>query len=121
MKELIDRYLTGDKNHFKKMNRENMLDSKEKLYYLLKWWLKLSNKNTIGNTDNTNNNQQLILIELGANRYYINADTNKAGVKEFLKNKNEPWRLIENRNGNLNKITNSDSDIPGFYMYQVIN
>ena len=120
MKELIDKYLTGDKNHFKIMNRDNMLDSKENLYYLLKWWLNLSNKNTIGNTDNMNNNQKIILIKLGSNSYFINADTNKAGVKEFLKNKKEAWRLIENRNGNFNKITNADRDIPGFYMYKEI-
>ena len=120
MKELIDKYLTGDKNHFKKMNRDNMLDSKEKLYYLLKWWLTLSNKNTIGNTDNMNNNQRLILIKLGANSYFINADTNKAGVKEFLKNKDRNWKIIKSNRGNLNKITNSDKDIPGFYMYKEI-
>ena len=121
MLELINRYFTADKHHFRLMTKNDTLKSKEDLYLLLKWWLKLSKKNTIGNIDNIRNNQKLILIQIGAKSYYINADTTRAGVEEFLKNKDRNWKIIKSKRGNLNKITNSDQDIPGFYMYKVIN
>ena len=121
MQELINRYLTADKHHFRVMTKNDILKSKEDLYLLLKWWLKLSKKNTNGNIDNIRNNQKLILIQIGAKSYYVNADTTRAGVEEFLKNKDRNWKIIKSNRGNLNKITNSDKEIPGFYIYKVIN
>ena len=121
MQELINRYLTADKHHFRVMTKNDILKSKEDLYLLLKWWLKLSKKNTIGNIDNIRNNQKLILIQIGTNSYYINADTTRTGVEEFLKNKDRNWKIIKSNRGNFNKITNSDKEIPGFYIYKAIN
>ena len=121
MQELINRYLTAYKHHFRVMTKNDILKSKKDLYLLLKWWLKLSRKNTIGNLDKIRNIQKLILIQIGTNSYYINADTTRTGVEEFLKNKDRNWKKIKSKRGNLNKITNSAKDIPGFYMYQIIN
>lgn len=63
-----------------------------------------------------NNNQKLILIQLGSSSYYINADSSKIGVKEFLSNKGNHWKIIVNENGKRNKVTNrlDEEPIPHF-------
>ena len=123
MKEEILRYLTFDQQFIKKMNSSTSLNSKEKLYSLLKWWKQLSKAETIGDLDQMNGNTPLIIIKLGSSSYYINADTNRAGVEAFLKNKTNPWNLISNRDAKKNKITNDSNHDPieGFYMYKKLN
>jgi hypothetical protein len=120
MQEIINKYLTVDQKHIKKMTPNNALKSKQDLFQILKWWKMLSNANTIGET-HINGNTPTIRINLGSNNYVINADTNKEGVAEFLKNKEHPLILIENENGIQNKITNNEnkSPIKGFYMYKI--
>jgi hypothetical protein len=63
-----------------------------------------------------------LLLNIGSNLYYLNADTRISGVTEFIKNKDNTWKTIPNENGIMNKITNkSDSTpIPGFYLYKKI-
>ena len=116
MQEIINEYLTIDQKYIKHCNIKN----KNLLYDILKWWKKLSESETIGDLHKINGNTALIKINLGSNKYVINADSNKEGVAEFLNNKNNPWCLIENDNGIENKITNSEtkSPIKGFYMYK---
>jgi hypothetical protein len=119
MQEIINKYLTIDQKHIKKMTPNNALKSKQDLFQILKWWKILSNASTIGESL-INGNTPTIRINLGSNNYVINADTNKEGVVEFLKNKQHPWILIENENGIQNKITNNEDNSPikGFYMYK---
>lgn len=123
MKEEILRYLTFDQQFIKKMNSSTSLNSKEEVYCLLKWWKKLSKSETIGDLGQMNGNTPLIIIKLGSSSYYINADTNRAGVEAFLKNKINPWNLISNRDAKKNKITNDSNHDPieGFYMYKKLN
>jgi len=120
MQEIINKYLTIDQKHIKKMTPNNALKSKQDLFQILKWWKILSKANTIGEII-INGNTPTIRINLGSKNYVINADTNKEGVVEFLKNKEHPWILIENENGIQNKITNNEnkSPIKGFYMYEI--
>ena len=123
MQEKINKYLTIDGDHVKKMSPTSALKNKNDLFQILKLWNRLSRKNTIGNLGNQGNtgNTVIIRINLGSNNYVINADTNKGGVEEFLENKELPWILIENQNGKQNKITNKTdkSTIKGFYMYKI--
>lgn len=124
MKEEILRYLTFDQQFIKKMNSSNYIKSKDELYSsILNWWEKLSKSETIGDLGQMNGNTTLIIIKLGSSSYYINADTNSAGVEAFLKNKINPWNLISNRDAKKNKITNDSNNDPieGFYMYKKLN
>ena len=105
------------------MNSLTSLNSKEKLYSLLKWWKQLSKAETIGDLGQMNGNTPLIIIKIGSSSYYINADTNKTGVEVFLKNKLNPGKLISNRDTKKNKITNDSNNDPieRFYMYKKLN
>ncbi len=120
--EIKKQYLTIDGNHIKPIQKGNTLKSKDDLYDVLKWWSIISTNQTIGDLMIMNNNQKLILIQVGSSGYYINADSSKIGVKEFLSNKGNPWKIIENENGKKNKVTNrlDDEPIPYFYMYKEI-
>ena len=115
--EIIKKHLTLDKNHIKKCN----IDSKDLLYDILKWWKNITKHKKIGDKNIKNGNTQLIRINIGSNKYVINSDSKKEGVIAFLKNKNNPWILIQNENGVKNKITNNlkEEPIQGFYMYKL--
>ena len=63
----------------------------------------MSKSDTIGDLDRMNANTAVIKIKLGSNIYNIKADSNKDGVSIFLKNKTNPWILIDNQNGTKNK------------------
>ena len=93
MKEEILRYLTFDQQFIKKMNSSTYLKSKDELYSILNWWNKLSKSETIGDLGQMNGNTPLIIIKLGSSSYYINADTNRAGVEAFLKKQNKSMEL----------------------------
>ena len=114
--EIIKRHLTQDQNHIKPCE----IYSKDLLYNILKWWRNLTKHGKIG-AENQNGNTPLIRINIGSNKYKINADSTKEGVIMFLQNKNNPWILIQNENGVKNKITNNlkGEPIQGFYMYKL--
>lgn len=118
--DIINTYLTLDQKHIKPMTSSMFLKTREDFILLLKWWSKLSNSDTIGNLDEMNNNTALIILNQGSNTYYINADSKKDGVIEFLKNKENSWHIIINENGVKNKVTNrlDKEPIEGFYMYK---
>lgn len=89
---------------------------------LIKKERKIKNKHEkIGDKNIKNGNTPLIRINIGSNKYVINADSKKEGVIIFLKNKNNPWILIQNENGLKNKITNNltEEPIQGFYIYKL--
>ena len=118
--QLIDRYLTSDKNFIKRITKANAIKSKEVFFEILKWWRNISTSNSIGDLRQMNNNTPLIYLQLGSSSYYINADSTKAGIKEFYNNINNPWKIIINENGIKNKVTNriDERPIEGFYMYK---
>jgi hypothetical protein len=108
------------------MNNDNVIESKKDLYILLGIWVDKTKGETIGNIKNIliNKNTQIIKLRLNNNSYYINADTTRDGVLQFLENRNKSWITILNERGkNINKITNNEDSTPieGFYMYKVIN
>ena len=107
-------------NYISIMNRENPLKNAEDLYKLLKLWKQLTNGNTIGDLTIHNGNTPIILLEMNRFLYYINADTTRKGVAEFLVNREDDWSTIMNSNGKMNKITNTKNkeSIEGFYMYK---
>ena len=119
--ELIKKHLSIDQNYINEIKRENALNE-EDFFNLLKWWLKLTKKTTIGDLSIHSKNTPLIFLKKDSNLYYLNADTNKEGVSEFLVNKVNSFTTIPNVKGILNKITNrSDSEpIKGFYLYKEI-
>ena len=59
-------------------------------------------------------------VALDFSNLSINLDSNKDGVSIFLKNKTNPWILIDNQNGTKNKITNNINKEPirGFNIYR---
>ena len=115
--KIQDEYI--DNNYIRKCK----LNSKEDLFSLLKWWLKLSSENTIGDLSKVHRQTRIINLILGSNHYYLNADTTRDGVKEFLLNKQNSWSIIVNQNGEKNLVTNSDTNnsIQGLYFYKIIN
>ncbi len=116
-KEIIEKHLTQDKHYIKPCK----IDSKDLLYDILKWWINLTKHERIGDKNIKNGNTPLIRINIGSNKYVINADSTKEGVIMFLQNKNNPWILIQNENGVKNKITNNPAEEPiqGLYMYKL--
>lgn len=120
--EKVNKYLTTDCNHIKLMQKGNALKGKDDLYDILKWWSRMSTEQTIGDLKIMKGYQKLILIQIGSSEYYINADSRKSGVKEFLLNKDNSWKIIVNESGIKNKVTNrlDEEPIPYFYMYKEI-
>jgi len=121
--EFINKHLSIDQNYILKISQSRPLKTKSDFYAILKWWKTLSKSNTIGNLKGKpSSNKRLIHIVLDSNMYYLNADTNKDGVAEFLKNKENNWVVIRNENGIPNKVTNrlDESPIKGFYFYKLL-
>jgi len=117
--ELISKHLSLDQQYIKKNNKP--LSELSELYSILEWWRKLSRSNTIGDLKLFTGNTAIIGIVINNKTYFINADTTRKGVNEFLKNKNTALITINNNNGITNKVTNNPNmaAIEGFYMYKV--
>jgi hypothetical protein len=111
-------------NNIEKMDRQFPLTSKFQLKILLQEWLE-TDGNTIGEMHDRNSNPEpWIWICINNNFYKMHADSNREGVKEFLKNEanNRTWLIIPTKNlGNRTKVTNNlnGNPISGFYMYKV--
>ena len=114
MREISRKYIEGE--YIKPMINEYALSSKEELFNLLKCWKMISKASTIGNIDSYTRNKRIILLNIRDVSYYINADTTRKGVQEFLINKNNPWKITKN---SMVITNNLDSEtIKGFYMYR---
>jgi hypothetical protein len=114
LQEISIKYIEGQ--FIKPMINEYSLSSKEELIDLLKCWKIISKANTIGDINSYTKNKRIVLLNIRENSYYINADTTRKGVEEFLKNKNNPWKTPKNSCVITNKL---DSEtIKGFYMYR---
>ena len=119
MQEIINKYLSIDQRYIKPIR---LLDSDIFFKILICWsMINKSEDSRIGDSDY--GGKALIKLEIGDKKYYLNSDTNQRGVKEFLKNKKNNWRVIQNANGFANVITNKldETSIPGFYFYKNTN
>ena len=122
LETFISTHLTIDQNHIKPQTKSSPIKSKTEFYKLLEWWLRLSKSNTIGDIRIMNKNNPLVYVNIGANLYYLNADTKRSGVKDFLDFKENNWIVVPNEDGRRNKITNRLDSLPieGLYLYKVI-
>ncbi|MCX2718920.1 hypothetical protein [Lentiprolixibacter aurantiacus] len=116
-------YLTDDRKYIKKMKRSEPLQSKEMFYEVLQEWYNWNKGGEdritqIGDVET--GNTKVVHLYLNGNRYYLNGDTKISGVKEFLRNRDNPWKIIPNNRGRMNKVTNDEYDegIKGFFFYK---
>lgn len=118
-------YLSGDQQYINKMKSSEPIQSKELFYEILQEW---SDWNKSRGDDNPQigdvktGNTKLIYVLLKNERYYLNGDTKLHGVIEFLGNKDNPWKIIPNNRGKMNKVTNDENNegIKGFFFYKEI-
>ena len=119
MQEIIDKYLSIDQRFVKTIT----ISDKEVFFEILSCWsmINQSDDSRIGNSGYGGTAH--LKLEIGDKKYYLNSDTNRRGVKEFLKNQGNNWRVIKNANGFANVVTNKldETSIPGFYFYKNTN
>lgn len=123
-KFIYKNHISIDQNFILKLSRENALKNKEDFFKILKCWIRFSKSETIGDLSIMIRRTPVLFLRIGSSTYYINADSKKTGVEEFVKNseESESWRIIFNEDGVKNKITNRKDEeaIPGFYFYKEI-
>lgn len=94
--------------------------SKDQLILLLENWLK-TNEQTIGNGKSKTGNTKWIILYLNNREYFINADTTREGIMNFVKNheKKYPWVVIANNRKVYKKVSNdiNGNAIKGLYFY----
>ena len=116
MREILERYLSGQ--YIIQMGWKNCLNSEKELRQLLSGWLQLTNSNTIGDPNIGVGVRPLIRLQIGKQRYNLNADTSRKGVEVFLENSRNgnPWTT-----SNTNRISNAQNGehIPGLNMYMI--
>ena len=85
-------------------------------------WLE-TNELTIGNGESLTGNTKWIFLNLNGSKYYINADTTREGILNFVKNheNNYPWMVIANNRNVYKKVSNdlNGKSIIGLYFYSV--
>ena len=102
--------------------KKTKCNTKDELIKLLKNWLQ-TNQQTIGNGENRTGNTKWIFLYLNGNNYYINADTTREGILNFVKNheNNYPWVVVANNRNVYKKVSNDlyGKAIKGLYFYSV--
>lgn len=110
--EIIDQYILN-------MDRNNPIYLNE-LIELLGKWQRESKAKTIGNV-NGYGRMPLLWITINGRLYKINTDTKRKGIEIFLENqnKNHQLKIIRNKVGNFNLVTNDSEgrSISGLYFY----
>lgn len=121
-KTIFKNHISFDQNFILKLSRENALNNKEDFFKILKCWMGFSKSETIGDLTIMIGRTPLLFLKIGSSTYYINADSKRTGVEEFIKNTEYSWRIIFNEDGVKNKVTNRKDEeaIPGFYFYKDI-
>ncbi|MBL7471403.1 hypothetical protein [Robertkochia sediminum] len=104
------------------MSKAKPLTSKEAFFNILKAWSMVMRKDGIEDAEigqEATGNTAVLWLTLGGKKYYLNGDTRLHGVREFLKNKDNPWVVIPNLNGVRNKVVNTPEHKPveGFFLY----
>jgi len=121
-KTIFKNHISFDQNFILKLSRENALNNKEDFLKILKCWMGFSKSETIGDLTILIGRTPLLFLKIGSSTYYINADSKRTGVEEFIKNTENNWQIIYNEDGVKNKVTNRKDEeaIPGFYFYKDI-
>jgi|HubBroStandDraft_6_1064221.scaffolds.fasta_scaffold21813_3 hypothetical protein len=95
---------------------------KRELFELLRGWLSESSAATIGDVGTFGGRPGLV-IKVGRHEVALNADTTRQAVQAYvLKNSshpNQPWRVIRNRRGRINKVLPGPDrePLPGWFAY----
>ena len=121
-KTIFKNHISFDQNFILKLSRENALNNKEDFLNILKCWMRFSKSETIGDLTIMIGRTPLLFLKIGSSTFYINADSKRTGVEEFIKNTENSWRIIYNEDGVKNKVTNRKDEeaIPGIYFYKDI-
>ena len=102
--------------------KKTKCNTKDELIKLLENWLE-TNELTIGNGESLTGNTKWIFLNLNGSKYYINADTTREGILNFVKNheNNYPWVVIANNRNVYKKVSNdlNGKAIKGLYFYSV--
>ena len=102
--------------------KKTKCNTKDELIKLLENWLE-TNELTIGNGESLTGNTKWIFLNLNGSKYYINADTTREGILNFVKNheNNYPWMVIANNRNVYKKVSNDlyGKAIKGLYFYSV--
>ena len=102
--------------------KKTKCNTKDELIKLLENWLE-TNELTIGNGESLTGNTKWIFLNLNGSKYYINADTTREGILNFVKNheNNYPWMVIANNRNVYKKVSNdlNGKSIKGLYFYSV--
>ena len=112
----------SDLDHGGHIPRGLHVAGKAALGEVLQRWLDRSAAPTLGDVG-TFGGRAWLLIDLGAHRVALNADTKRAAVETFLRdgatNPQRPWRVVANARGRINKVLpNPDAaPLPGWYAY----
>ncbi len=119
---MLDTYLTTDKRHFRR--RENIPIPLNDFYKVLGFYIKMNSDERLKLANvqtGTKSHMSWIYIKNGSKIYSVNGDTKLSGLKEFYSNRNNPCKIIYNRDGKLNLITNNINGerIEHLYMYRV--
>lgn len=98
------------------------VSGKRDLAALLKAWLSQSQAPTIGDVK-TFGGRAWLHIEINGQHVVLNADTKRAAVEAFVRlsevDPDQPWRVIANRRGRVNKVLPypQTDPLPGWYAY----
>ena len=95
---------------------------KRELHELLSGWLSCSRARTIGDVGNYGGRPGL-LIAIGEQEVALNADTTRAAVQAYVlsnaRQPTQPWRVVRNRRGRINKVLlgPDPTPTPGWFAY----
>lgn len=95
---------------------------KRDLLELLSAWLRQSPALTIGDVG-TFGGRPWLHIDIGAHTIALNADTKRTAVETFVRvnhpDPDQPWRVVANRRGRVNKVLpySAADPLPGWYAY----
>lgn len=104
--------------------RRDHLSGKQQLLDALERWLAESSAVTVGDVGSFGG-RPWVTVELGAYTVILNADTKRSAVHAFVRShrnaSDQPWRVVANRRGRINKVMPGPSPehLPGWYAYLV--
>ena len=97
--------------------------TRQRFNELLKSWYQNNSEDTVGTCGDYGGVAFLWAVH-DSNKYYLNADTKRSGVGEYLEMlkryaNNLQWSVVKNQNGTMNKIAfgPEKKKIRGFYLY----
>lgn len=122
--QLLDKYLTPDKKHFKQIKSKSFAIDINDFYKVVGFYIKMNNNEDLKISKTSGNSgfsqEKWLYIKNGLKLYYLNGDTKLAGLKTFYNNRNNPCITILNRDGIMNLITNdiNGKSIKHLYIYK---